>query len=113
MASLSQIKTKGDLRFNNLISNFILCIWVFGLHVYKCTTRMCPVFSEVKRVLDPLELELETSVRCHVYAGQTQVWKSNLALISTEPLNIIFKSSTNHLHGWKKKKKEKQISARW
>jgi hypothetical protein len=43
------------------------------MHVYMCTVYMSGVHGGLKKVLDPLELELSTVVSCHVGAGN-QTW---------------------------------------
>ena len=50
-------------------------------HVCVCITWMANAYGGQKRALDPLELELETVVSCHVYArNRTQV-----QLLTTKP----------------------------
>lgn len=38
---------------------FVLCVWVFCLHVCLCPTCMAGVCEGQKRALDPLKLELQ------------------------------------------------------
>ena len=58
---------------------FILCVWMFHLHGYAYTAHIPGVCRGWKRVLDPLQLELQMVVSCHVGAeNQTWVlWKSS------------------------------------
>ena len=51
-------------------------VWAFCLHVCLCTTYMPGAYGVQKRVLDPLELELQTVVSHHVDAGKFLLWKS-------------------------------------
>jgi hypothetical protein len=39
------------------------------MHVYVCSTCMHGTQGGEKKALDPLELELQTVVRCHMGAG--------------------------------------------
>lgn len=57
---------------------FILCVWVFGLHVCVCTTCAPGSFGGHKGTLGPLKLELQMVVSCHAGAGTKTPWKSNI-----------------------------------
>jgi hypothetical protein len=48
---------------------FVLCVWVFCLHVCLCPTCMAGVCEGQKRALDPLKLELQMLVNHYVGAG--------------------------------------------
>ena len=51
-----------------LIKNYILCVWLFCLHLY--TMHMpCTYKERPEEEVGPLELELQTVVSCHVGAG--------------------------------------------
>lgn len=50
---------------------FFLCMWVFFLHVSLCTTRMPGDDGSQKRVVDPLDLEIQTVTSCHVGASSS------------------------------------------
>lgn len=43
---------------------FILCVWLFYLHICLCTTSVPGVFGDQNRILDPLILELYKVVSC-------------------------------------------------
>lgn len=43
---------------------FILCVWMFYLHVCLCTTCVPGVLGDQNRILDPLRLELYMFVSC-------------------------------------------------
>jgi hypothetical protein len=45
-----------------------MCMGVFHLHVCMCTTCLSGTRGGQKRVLAPLEMELQTVVSCHVGA---------------------------------------------
>jgi hypothetical protein len=62
-----------------LYLNFILCVWLFCLHVCLCTTCMPCACRGQKRASDPLEVELKTVGRHHVGAGN-QTWLSGRTL---------------------------------
>lgn len=55
------------LFFFNFL-NFILCVWVFCLHVHVCTTCVPGACGGWKRTLDPLKLKLQVFVRHDVGA---------------------------------------------
>lgn len=72
---------------------FILRVWMCCLHV--CVWTICvPGAWKGLKVLEPLELEFQEGVSCHVVGwSQTQVlWKSNVC--SWVPLLIVFLSNT-------------------
>ena len=52
---------------------YILCTWVFYLHVYLCTTYVPGSLKCQKRVLDLLELELRAAMRYQVGDGDC-IW---------------------------------------
>jgi hypothetical protein len=67
----------GFLKFTYF---YFMCMNVCQ-HVCVCITWMANAYGGQKRALDPLELELETVVSCHVYArNRTQV-----QLLTTKP----------------------------
>ena len=47
---------------------FILCVWIFCLHVCLCIMCVPGACRGQKRASDPVELELQIVVRCHVDA---------------------------------------------
>ena len=60
--------------FLNAVPFFIFCVWVFCMYI--CV-----------RMLDPLELELQTGVSCHVGAGNWTwiLWQEKPVLLTAEP----------------------------
>jgi hypothetical protein len=48
---------------------FYIVLVKTGVHMYLCTTCASGPLGGQKRVLDPLKLELQTVVSCHVGAG--------------------------------------------
>ena len=58
---------------------FILCLWMFWLHVNLYTMWVSDTHGDQKRMLDALELDLHMVVSHHVGAGNwTQVlWKNS------------------------------------
>lgn len=50
-------------------SNFILCAWVSCLHCCLCTTCACDTHRGQRKVLNPMELEVNIVVSCHVVAA--------------------------------------------
>lgn len=51
------------------IALFIFCIRVFGLHVCLYTAHVSGAHGGQKRIVNPLELELQMVVSCHMGAG--------------------------------------------
>lgn len=49
--------------------SIILCVWVFCLYACLCTMCMLGAHRGQKRILDPLELELQTVLSSHVDTG--------------------------------------------
>lgn len=48
---------------------FILCLWIFFSCVYICVQHVCSACGDQRRASDPLNLELQILVICHVGAG--------------------------------------------
>jgi hypothetical protein len=60
-----------------------MCMDVFALHMCLRITYVLGPCRGQKATLDPLELELQVLVSCHVSAENLSVWKT--ALLTTEP----------------------------
>jgi hypothetical protein len=56
------------------------------LPAHVCAPYVCNAHGDQKRTLDPLGLELQTVVKCHVDAGdQTKLLEKWPMLLTTEP----------------------------
>lgn len=57
---------------------FLLCLWVFCLHVWMCTTYVSGAHGGQKGEPEPLEQELQKFISHHVGAGN---WTQTLCKI--------------------------------
>lgn len=79
----------GQHRLSNIFIHvfFILCVWVFYLHVYLCTACMSGTLRDQKRATDLSKLGLQRVMNCNVGAGNpAQVLrKSSQSSLSPKP----------------------------
>lgn len=75
----------------------ILCVWIFCLHVYLCSTHMPGTQGIQKKVLDSLGLEVEMFLSHHVGLIRNRTWVLEFSSITEPCPQLIFFSSSWHI----------------